>query len=325
MIMARAGETISKSKAAARPTFRERFVAWWEGYELARGERKAAKAKHAAKAPDPYASSAPTILRWPEPRQILVQELFGEGMTTPGGTAAIMHMIQPLGLNEKHTVVEIGTGLGGIARLVARETGAYVFAFEADADLVAAGTDLSLKAGLAKKAQIKKMPPGDFEARPRSVDAIIAKESLFAVADKHEIFSAMRKALKPGGQVTLTDYMLMGDPASPAIRQWMEGEPIKPDVRTPAAIRATLEELGLEVRVLEDITEEYCTAALGAFADFAHRLRQTAQSADGVADERSNWVLSEGALWSRRMSVLQSGEIKLYRLYARLPGLKELA
>lgn len=320
MTTGRSGSGNSGGGTAKTP-FRDRFHAWWEGYELARGGGKAAKpaAKPAAREHIP-----PTIAAWPEPRRLLIQELFGEGMTTPGGITAITHMIKPLGLNEKHTVVEIGTGLGGIARLVAKETGAYVFAFEADGDLVTAGTELSHKAGLAKKAQIRKMPAGDFEARPRSVDAIIAKEALIYVPDKKEVFAAMRKALKPGGQITLTDYLLVGDLGEPAVRQWQEGEPVPPNLLTPAGIRAMLEEIDLEVRVLEDFTEEYCTAALASFADYAHRLRQAAQSPDGVDEERSAWLLSEGALWSRRTAALQSGAVKLYRLYARLPGMKEL-
>ena len=319
------GENSAKAAAGeagmAKPSFRERFLAWWEGYELSRAERKAEKN---GRKPADRGPVETTVKSWPEPRREIVQLLFGPGMISPDDPASIMRMIQPLGLNEKHTVVEIGAGLGGLARLVAKETKAYVFGFEADQDLVREGNDLSAKAGLTKKAQLKCMPPGEFEARPKSVDAIVAKESLLSVPNKSEVFAAMRKALKAGGQLTITDFMLATDSVSPAVEQWLDSEPVRPDLKTAADTRAELESLGLEVRVLEDISDEFSASTRAAFATMAHQLRLDAAEHGEVNEDRQNWVLSEGGLWLRRLAALASGEVRLYRIYARLAGVKEL-
>ena len=305
----------SASAAPHKPTFRERFHAWWEGYDLPASAEAAVDDAPPAEDNRPR----PTIHERPQPRLDLVQALFGEGMVSPGRPDDLLRMVKPLGLDEKMTVVEIGAGLGGFARLVAEHTGAYVTAFEPIRELLAAGNELSAKHGQARKVRILPAPPTHFEARPKSVDALIGKEALLTIADKAELFSAVRKALKPGGQVTMTDYMLVGDANSEDYQSWLAYEPVTPHLLTPALTRARLEELGLEVRVLEDLTDEYRAAALGAFGEYAEKIRGEAPD-----EYKSAWALSEGELWSRRLSILQSGVVKLYRLYARLPGVKEL-
>jgi len=306
----------SASGGPHKPSFRERFHAWWEGYELAAAPEtvEPVETRRSGEKGPP-----PTVREWPKERLELVQSIFGEGMVGPGRAEDLLRMIKPLGLDEKMTVLEIGAGLGGFARLVTEDTGAYVTAFEPVPALVAAGNEISTRHGKGRKARILPAPKGHFEARQKSVDAIIGKEALFAITDKAELFSAVRKALKPGGQVTMTDYMLVGDPNSDEYQAWLASEPFTPDLLTPAVTRSRLEELGLEVRVLEDLTDEYRAAALSAFADYAEKIRNEAPD-----EYKSAWALSEGELWSRRLAILQSGVVKLYRLYARLPGVKEL-
>jgi cyclopropane fatty-acyl-phospholipid synthase-like methyltransferase len=217
------------------------------------------------------------------------------------------------------TVIELGAGLGGLARVVASETGAYVTAFEADATLAKAGMELSTKHGLSKKAAIKHAPSTSVEVRPKSVDAVLAKEAFFTIEDKPALFGAIRKALKPGGQLMLSDFMLAGDASGPAITAWAEKEPLTPFLWSIPAMRASLEELGLVVSIVEDVTAEYRAAAIGAFANLAERI-----NSGEIGERMCPWAICEGELWSRRLALLASGEVKMVRLYARLPAVKEL-
>ncbi|HYM32589.1 MAG TPA: class I SAM-dependent methyltransferase [Candidatus Cybelea sp.] len=293
-----------------------RVHAWWEGYEF---QPSAPKAKPAAKSSKGEPSLAPTVRGWPVPRLEVVQALFGEGMLSPAQPEQLVKIINPLGLNEKMTVIEVGAGLGGLARVVAAETGAYVTAFESDPLLAKLGMELSTKHGVARKAVIKQAAATAFDARPKSVDAVLAKESLFTIEDKPTLFAAIRKALKPGGQFMLSDYMLAGDSQGPATAAWSADEPVAPHLMPIAKTRAALEGLGLQVRVVEDVTAEFRSAALAAFATLADRIKS-----GEISEGMRPWALCEGDLWSRRLTLLASGEVKMIRLYARLPAVKEL-
>jgi len=292
-----------------------RLRAWWEGYEFV------------VKAPTPIAKEPersgpieiPSINGWPPPRLEVVQKLFGEGMIAPAEAETMVKMINPLGLNEKMTVVELGAALGGLARLVATETGAYVTGFEPDATLAKAGMELSVKHGLSKKATIKQAEATVLDVRPKSVDAILAKEAFLTVADKPALFGAIRKALKPGGQLMLSDLMLAGDTGGPAVEAWAAKEPIKPYLLPITAIRTILEGLGLVVSIVEDVTAEYRAAAISAFSNIADRM-----TSGEISERMCPWAICEGELWSGRLALLASGEAKMVRLYARLPAVKEL-
>ncbi|HUN49694.1 MAG TPA: class I SAM-dependent methyltransferase, partial [Candidatus Sulfotelmatobacter sp.] len=280
-----------------------------------------------AKAPEPRAKPAertepvliPTVNGWPAPRLEIVQTLFGEGMTAPAAEGTMIKMIHPLGLNEKMTVIELGAKLGGLARVVAQETGAYVTGFEPDETLAKAGMDISTRLGLARKAIIKQAPATSLDVRPKSVDAILAKEATWTIEDKAALFGAIRKALKPGGQIMLSDVVLAGDAPGPAVEAWAAKEPQKGYLVPINTIRTAIEQLGLQVSIVEDVTAEFRTAAIAAFAKLAEGM------ASGAIGERMcPWAICEGELWSARLALLDSGEAKMVRLYARLPAVKEL-
>ena len=294
----------------------ERFHAWWEGYEFV-----PRAAEPAAETPKSRAEPTlqPTTSGWPAPRLEVVQTLFGEGMIAPAEAGTLVKMIKPLGLNEKMTVIELGSGLGGLARVVATETGAYVTGFEPDAILAKMGMDISTKHGLSRKAAIKQAEVTVIDVRPKSVDAILAKEAMFTVVDKPTLFGAIRKALKPGGQLMLSDFMLAGEAPGAAVEAWGAKEPQPPHMLSVPAMRTALEELGLQVSITEDVTAEYRSAAISAFANLAERM-----TSGEIGERMCPWAICEGELWSRRLAVLASGEVKLIRLYARLPAVKEL-
>jgi cyclopropane fatty-acyl-phospholipid synthase-like methyltransferase len=292
-----------------------RLRAWWDGYEFV--AQPPQEIVEDAEQSEP--SLAPTVIGWPPPRLEVVQSLFGEGMIAPAEPGTMIQMIHPLGLNEKMTVVELGAGLGGLARVVATETGAYVTGFEADETLANTGMELSVKHGLARKAAIKQSPATVLDVRPKSVDAILAKEAFLTVEDKATLFGAIRKALKPGGQLMVSDLMLAGDKPGPAIEAWVAKEPQRPYLLPRIAFRTALEELGLQVSIVEDVTTEYRAAAVAAFANLAEKM-----TAGEISERLCPWVICEGELWAGRLAVLASGEVKMIRLYARVPATKEL-
>ena len=305
-------------EAVRRPGWRERLRAWWHGHDLP--VEPPAEAPAAAVAPMPVVEASadagePTIRGWPPMRQAVVQAVFGEGLITPGGEEAVHRLLKPLGLNERMTVIELGAGLGGVTRLMAREFKLWATGFEPDPVLAAAAMELSTRAGLAKKAVVKCQPLDRVDARAGTIDCMVAKESLWLVADKPALFAHLRRLLKPTGQISFSDFMHAGDPKAPDLLGWAAGEPVAPHLLSSADYRKLLEDLKLEVRIMEDMTAEYSQAVLAAFAAHADHVK-----AHGAEPAWRAWVVTEGELWGRRLAALQSGALRVYRCYARATG-----
>jgi cyclopropane fatty-acyl-phospholipid synthase-like methyltransferase len=294
-----------------RGSWRARLHAWWEGAN----EPARPSVAPAAVLPPAPAAEPPTIAGWPERRRQLVERLFGAGMVTPGGVGAVHRLTEPLHLTPAMTVIELGAGLGGIARLLAREAGLWVTGFEPDAELAAAAVDASAREGLAKRAVIKCVPFAGLDLRPASIDAVVAKEALFTVADKPALFARLRRFLRGGAQISLSDYLRLGAPDATALRVWAAHEPVEPHLRSPQELRDMLERIGLEVRVMEDISADYRAAALAAFASMAQAMK-----GDPDAEVWRPWLVSEAEHWGRRLAALESGEMAVFRCYARMPG-----
>jgi len=301
-----------KSNVSGYP-LRERFRAWWEGYDLP------PPALSDVPPPPPRVKEpeGPVTPRWTEERIAFTQTLFGEGMIGPFDEELARQMIDPLGLNEKLSVVEIGSRLGGFARWTAKHTGAYVTAFEHEADLARIAQELSTKQGLAKKARIVHEAADAYDVRARTVDAVISKEGLFTYPEKARLLQAVRKSLKPGAQISITDYLLEGDAMSPDILVWAAHEPTAPHLITAAEYRAQLERNELEVSILEDITTPYVSSVLARFDAFARSLRTAP-----AEDVRRSLGLAEGEFWGRRLRVMEQSLLRVYRIYARLPAVR---
>lgn len=298
-----------------------RLRAWWDGYvfEPAGRQRRLPDLPAPKRSFEPLEtpldfSGPPTIMGWPPQRLAVVQALFGEGMIAPADPEALTKMTHPLGLSKEMTVVEVGVGLGGIARAISSQADIYITGFEPDAELARVANELSTKHGMARKVRITHLAHGGLDVRPETVDAVISKEALLAVEDKPAVFTAIRRALRPGGQLMMSEYMLVANELSPAVVRWTEATPTKLYPMPIKAARSELEHLGFQVRIVEDITVEYEVGALKAFADMAQHIR-----AGGPAEHMAPWVLAEGELWSHHLAALASGEVKVYRIYARIP------
>lgn len=287
--------------------WRRRLHAIWWGYSLGR-EAPGQEDAQAPEVTEPEPAHPDTL--WSPLRLNAVQTLFGEGMTTPGGEAALMALVRPCSLNNTKSALELGAALGGLCRWANGDAGTYFKAFEANGELAAAGMDLSTRKGLANKCPIEHTEVEKFEIRAKSQDAIIAKEAFWRIAEKEPLFKRIFTALKLGGIVSLSDYM------SPA------GEDPLVQAAFPGAFmlqaqaqRAMLEGAGFDVRVFEDRTAEHMKSILDAFEAFAKRIKT-----DPPPDTLRDAVLKEGELWATRVSLMQSGKVTLYRMLAVKPN-----
>ncbi len=308
--------------------WKARLQAWWEGYEwvdpgaepeaLAKGDDlRLFRAGDGGAEPEvaPVFEEHSIAEGWTEARIKLNEKLWGEGFVSPGGEKVILELIAPLGLTGEASVVDLGCGLGGSTRAIAKTTNAWVSGYEADKALAEAAMERATMAGLAKRAPVQHLELEAVNIRRRTIDCAFSKEALFAVGARKKLFQTIHKMLKIEGHFLFTDFFLAGaDAAGPATEVWSANEPTRPKLWTVKDTSAALERLGFEVRITEDITAPYQERVVKGFSKLLRMIQQPPMD-----PEFTSWAAAEAEHWARRVAVLESGEVKVFRVYARLP------
>ncbi|WP_341704865.1 methyltransferase domain-containing protein [Ferrovibrio sp.] len=299
-------------------TWREKLRAWWHGDDYAMrhmlpDEMPEAVAPEAGGEPA-VPVETPTIERWTPRRQQIVQRLFGEGFNQPGGEELMKTLTQPLGLNPNMSITELGSGMGGMSRMLARD-GLWIDAYEPDPDLFTAAGELARSQGLRQRTNLKNQPLDDLKFKRKSIDVFLSKEGLMSVQDKRLLLAKIRAAMKPGGQLMLTDFLLTGPTDSRIYEVWWEREPVKPHLLTPEGLQAELESLNFVICYIEDVSHEVKSAVIDAFSGYDRDLKLLGKN---INENERDWVISEGEHWAIRISAMDANIVRLYRIYCRV-------
>ncbi|MDP6953081.1 MAG: class I SAM-dependent methyltransferase [Alphaproteobacteria bacterium] len=286
--------------------WKARFRAWWEGEDYEPSAED--EVPHGVRAPD----AAQPVESWGASRRAIVQTLWGDGFVTPGEAEHVMDLIKPLGLNAKQSAVDIGCGLGGSTRTLAEQTGAWATGLEADADLVSEGNEVSVMAGLGKKAPVTLFKPPTIDLRDRSMDVMISKEAFYTIEDKDTLLDEVYRVLKSDGQLIFTDFVLPGaGTQSSALEAWYAAETPNPVPWSEDQTVEKLTGLGLEVRLAEDVTATLRGLVMRGWK----RLMEILSGGD-IDESLLPAVVAEVELWARRMALFDSHEMRCYRFYA---------
>jgi len=252
---------------------------------------------------------------WSPARIAVAERVWGEGFVDPLSGEALRTLVRPLGLDAARSVLDLGAGLGGAARQIVRETGAWVTGLEPDPVLARTGGERSEQAGLARRAPVAVC---DLErlALDRRYDAVIARHALFTVSRKNELIEAVRAALKPRGHFLIVDFAVKNSASNgPAIAAWRNAEPVTPHPWTVCQTTDRLKSRGFDVRAAEDMSETYAGLVLRAWERIGSDPRQLA-----AEPELRARLLAEGELWARRTAALAAGDLRVFRFHALTPA-----
>jgi 2-polyprenyl-3-methyl-5-hydroxy-6-metoxy-1,4-benzoquinol methylase len=284
-----------------------RLKAWWHGYDL-QVRHKAQAAERPAHAVAYEADLPP----WERADLAVPQRIWGDGFLTPGGPARAGELIKPLGLDSSMSVLQVGCGLGGLARYVAQASGAYVTGIEADRDLADIAQRMSDRDGLAKKAKVHPFDPAHVEFRPRAFDVAICDHALHRFEEKETLLGAVADALKGRCQLLIVDYVLAPEAEeAPALAAWMAAEPRPVHLWTVQEYRNCINGLRFDMRVCADITAEQRRTVVGGFAQYL-----SAASQAGVEDRLKEALVDEVERCTRLVAALDSGALQLVRIFA---------
>ncbi len=186
-----------------------------------------------------------------------------------GGTDAVDHAIEALELTGDDTVLDVGAGLGGPARHIAKRLGARVHAVELQPDLN------QLAQALTKRCQLDGCVEhrcGDVLALPLTADhhdAVVSWLTVLHIPHRAELFARLHATLKPSGQLYLEDFYAR-QPLDEATQKTLANEVFCPHLPDRSRYVMDLSEAGFENVVFEDMSTawtEFVAQRLAAFED----------------------------------------------------------
>lgn len=134
----------------------------------------------------------------------LVSLLLGDSYH-PGGLALTRRLIDATGISAGQTVLDVASGRGTSALMVARDHHAQVLGIDMSAANVTLAAGAAYATGLAEQVTFK---VGDAEQLPvsdGSTDVVLCECALCTFPDKPTAAAEFARVLRPGGRVGITD------------------------------------------------------------------------------------------------------------------------
>jgi arsenite methyltransferase len=191
-----------------------------------------------------------SVYEHPAVRWLLGDELH------PGGEATTRRALELAGVRPGDRLLDVASGRGTSALLAARQLGCRVVGLEYGERAVHEATAAARTAGLQDRVCFRR---GDAEALPfesETFDAVLCECSLCTFPDKARAARELRRVLRPGGRLALSDVVV-------------EHSELSADLRGPLAVLACvgaalpqsgyerlLADAGLSVRTVESRNDD---------------------------------------------------------------------
>jgi len=206
---------------------------------------------------DVYASIVAALEKMSKPLTgLTVEDLAPVDHFHARGFPATVELADRLPIKAGQHVLDIGCGLGGPARYMAKRFQCTVDGIDITAAFVEAANKLTMLVGMQRQVNIEL---GDGQRLPyadTSFDGAYTQHVTMNVSDRATFFSEAHRVLKPGAFFALTEHGLgpKGNPYYPL--PWSE-DGSGAYLVTPSETRALLEKTGFENIIVEDTGPKY--------------------------------------------------------------------
>ncbi|MFN8508896.1 MAG: class I SAM-dependent methyltransferase [Dehalococcoidia bacterium] len=170
-----------------------------------------------------------------------------------GGAQATRALAAAVAIKPGERVLDVGSGLGGPARMLAAECGADVTGIDLSPNLVEGATALTARCGLSDRVRFEQgdattLPYGD-----ASFDVVWTQHAVMNIEDRAALYAEMARVLKPGGRLAFQDILAgSGRPLDFPV-PWAP-DPSVSFLRNEAETKALLAGAGLELVDWQDVT-----------------------------------------------------------------------
>ena len=129
------------------------------------------------------------------------------GELHPGGEAATRRALELIELRAGERLVDVASGTGASAMLAAREFGCLVAGVDLGEGAVHDAQQAADMAGLCDQVGFVVADAGALPFAENQFDAVLCECSLSTFPDKHRALAEMRRVLRPGGRVAISDVV----------------------------------------------------------------------------------------------------------------------
>ncbi len=171
-----------------------------------------------------------------------------------GGRAASAQIVEVLRGIGPRSLLDIGSGIGGFARLAARALGCSVTGVDLTPAFVATAAELTAIVGREDSVAFEVGSATDLDLDDESVDAITMLHVGMNVADKAAMAAEFARVLRPDGTMVIYDVMRTGQGEITFPMPWASTIDAS-FVETPDHYRTTLAAAGLRVADTVDLTD----------------------------------------------------------------------
>jgi ubiquinone/menaquinone biosynthesis C-methylase UbiE len=170
-------------------------------------------------------------------------------------------------------LLDIGSGLGGPARYLAKVHGCRVSGIDLTTEFVMTAIELTRRAVLASQVDFRQGSALDLPYANESFDLAWSQNVAMNIADRARYYGEMHRVVKPGGRVAIQD-VAQGPAGPPHYPVMWADTPATSFLRTPDETRALIARAGFEILVWQDNTE-------AAIAEIAAERARAAASPGG--------------------------------------------
>lgn len=186
------------------------------------------------------------------------------------GREATLELAGAVRLDASKHVLDVGSGLGGASRCLARAFGCRVTGVDITGEYCRVATMLAARLGLSRGVRYLQGDALDLAFSDGTFDVVWTQHAAMNIADKATLYREMSRVLKPGGAVAI--YDILAGPAGPVLFPvpWARS-PETSFLVTPEELRRLLHARGLTITTWKDTT----AAARTWFTNLVQKLRAT--------------------------------------------------
>jgi arsenite methyltransferase len=211
-----------------------------------------------------------------------------DGRLHPGGEALTLRSAALAGLTESHRVLDVASGRGASALLLAREIGCEVVGVDYSVASVATAREAANRAGLSSRALFL---TGDAESLPvedASFAATLCECSLCTFPDKRQAVAEMRRVLRTRGAAIVSDVTARVANLPPPLRSFALRVACVADALDAGGYVQLLEQGGFEV-----VAREVRDGDLAEMVDRVEARLRVARMLPGLESEPRTSSLDE--------------------------------
>src|SRR5215475_568571 len=189
----------------------------------------------------------------PQDQRLTPKQLAGLDQFHTRGLAATAELAKLAGITADMSVLDVGSGVGGPARLVAATWGCQVTGVDLSEPFVDAARYLTERTGQSGQVSFRTASALELPFDDGQFDIVLLQHVAMNISDRTRLYREIRRALKSGGRFAIFDVVLMsGEPHYPV--PWAR-TPATSFLLTAAATREAIEPAGFRTLAWQDDTE----------------------------------------------------------------------